>query len=241
MATMVHEVPSPRIGPNAITRVAEVLVERFGAPRMAAIFGRAGLAQYLDALPTQMVDEAEVIRLHAELRATLDAAAARDVAREAGRRTGDYLLAHRIPRPVQWLLDAPAAARWLPACCSPRSRVMPGPSPAAAGSRCSGTRRYECRSPATRLRAPCTRTSRSATTTPRPSSGSSARWSVATRRSLKPAAKQPARPRAYSKCAGRTLRTERARRRFPPKNIGPWRSDSRRERSTTGARRSRHA
>jgi divinyl protochlorophyllide a 8-vinyl-reductase len=45
-----------------------------------------------------------VIRLHTELRATLDAAAARDVAREAGRRTGSYLLAHRIPRPVQWLL-----------------------------------------------------------------------------------------------------------------------------------------
>jgi divinyl protochlorophyllide a 8-vinyl-reductase len=51
-----------------------------------------------------MVDEAEVIRLHTELRATLDAAVARDVAREAGRRTGSYLLAHRIPRPVQWLL-----------------------------------------------------------------------------------------------------------------------------------------
>ena len=26
------------------------------------------------------------------------------MAREAGQRTGDYLLAHRIPRPVQWLL-----------------------------------------------------------------------------------------------------------------------------------------
>ena len=101
---MAHAMSSPRIGPNAVTRVAEVLVERFGAPRMAAIFGRAGLAHYVDALPTQMIDEAEVIHLHAELRATLDVAAARDVLREAGRRTGDYLLAHRIPRPVQGLL-----------------------------------------------------------------------------------------------------------------------------------------
>jgi len=101
---MAYELPSPRIGPNAVTRVAEVLAERFGVPRMAAIFRRAGLAQYVDALPAQMVDEAEVIRLHTELRATLDAAVARDVAREAGRRTGSYLLAHRIPRPVQWLL-----------------------------------------------------------------------------------------------------------------------------------------
>jgi len=102
---MAHEMPSPRIGPNAVTRVAEVLIERFGVQYMAAIFGRAGMAQYVDALPTQMIDEAEVIRLHAELRATLDVAAARDVAREAGRRTGDYLLAHRIPRPVQGLLN----------------------------------------------------------------------------------------------------------------------------------------
>lgn len=101
---MAHQVASPCIGPNAVTRVAEVLVERFGAPRMAAIFRRAGLSQYVDALPARMVDEAEVIRLHAELRATLEAPVARDVAREAGRRTGDYLLAHRIPRPVQGLL-----------------------------------------------------------------------------------------------------------------------------------------
>jgi divinyl protochlorophyllide a 8-vinyl-reductase len=101
---MAHEMPSPRIGPNAVTRVAEVLAERFGALRMAAIFGRAGLAKYVDALPTKMIDEAEVIRLHAELHSTLEVAAARDVLREAGRRTGDYLLAHRIPRPVQGLL-----------------------------------------------------------------------------------------------------------------------------------------
>jgi divinyl protochlorophyllide a 8-vinyl-reductase len=116
MVPLAREMPSPRIGPNAVTRVAEVLVERFGVLRMAAIFRRAGLAQYVDALPKQMVDEAEVIRLHVELRATLDAAATRDVAREAGRRTGDYLLAHRIPRPVQWLLKSlppPLAARVL--------------------------------------------------------------------------------------------------------------------------------
>jgi divinyl protochlorophyllide a 8-vinyl-reductase len=110
MATMAHEMPSPRIGPNAVTRIAEVLVERFGAPRTAAIFRRAGLARYVDALPTQMIDEAEVICLHTEVRATFDAAAARDVAREAGRRTGSYLLAHRIPSLVQWLLKCLPAA-----------------------------------------------------------------------------------------------------------------------------------
>lgn len=109
---MARESAPPRIGPNAVTRVAEVLVERFGAPQMAAIFSRAGLSQYVGAPPAQMVDEAEVIRLHAELRATLDTPVARDVAREAGRRTGDYLLAHRIPRPVQGLLKClpPGAA-----------------------------------------------------------------------------------------------------------------------------------
>lgn len=106
MATLTKEVRSPHIGPNAVTRVAEVLIERFGVPRMAAVFGHAGLARYIDTPPTQMIDEAEVIRLHGELRATLGPDAAREVAREAGRRTGDYLLAHRIPRPVQWLLKS---------------------------------------------------------------------------------------------------------------------------------------
>ena len=105
-----------RIGPNAITRVAEVLLPRLGAGTTAAIFERAGLQAYLAHPPQSMVDEAEVSRLHRALRAVVGEAGAREVAFEAGTRTGDYLLAHRIPKPVQWLLrhlPAPLAARVL--------------------------------------------------------------------------------------------------------------------------------
>ncbi|WP_431267705.1 bacteriochlorophyll 4-vinyl reductase [Dankookia sp. P2] len=101
-----------RIGPNAITRMAEAL------PRDAvdALFAEAGLAGYRRAPPTGMVAEREVAALHRVLRARLDRTHYAAAAREAGRRTADYLLANRIPRPVQGLLrvlPAPLAARLL--------------------------------------------------------------------------------------------------------------------------------
>ena len=108
--------PAGRIGPNAITRVAEVLPVRVGRTVTAQVFERAGLARYLREPPQAMVDETEVRRLHGVLRETLGDAEAGAVARAAGTRTADYLLAHRIPRPVQRLLKvlpAPVAARVL--------------------------------------------------------------------------------------------------------------------------------
>jgi len=100
-----------RIGPNAITRVAEVLPRWLGAPGTQALLEAAGLARHLHAPPEHMVDEDEVRALHAALRARLGAPLAREVARAAGRATADYLLAHRIPRPLQALL-ARLPARW---------------------------------------------------------------------------------------------------------------------------------
>lgn len=104
------------IGPNAIVRVAEVLPGYVGTAAARELFERAGIARYLRAPPEGMVDEAEVLRLHGELRASLGGAVAAEVARRAGLLTADYLLAHRIPRPVQALLKAlpaPLAARVL--------------------------------------------------------------------------------------------------------------------------------
>ncbi|RVT52573.1 bacteriochlorophyll 4-vinyl reductase [Rubrivivax albus] len=89
-----------RIGPNAITRVAEAL----GPVRAPPVFRHAGLAAYLQSPPQAMVDEREVIALHAALRADLGDAEARRVADDAGRRTAAYLLAHRIPAAAQRLL-----------------------------------------------------------------------------------------------------------------------------------------
>jgi divinyl protochlorophyllide a 8-vinyl-reductase len=104
------------IGPNAITRVAETLPGFVGSNATWALFERAGLAGYLRAPPESMVDEAEVTRLHIELRRTLGGDVAAQVAQGAGRRTADYLLGHRIPKPVQALLKrlpAPLAAQVL--------------------------------------------------------------------------------------------------------------------------------
>lgn len=95
---------SGRIGPNAIIRVAEALPGFVGTDQARTIFQRAGLAAYFRQPPQDMVDEAEVARLHQELRLSLGARMAGQVAWGAGRRTADYLLAHRIPRPVQAIL-----------------------------------------------------------------------------------------------------------------------------------------
>lgn len=104
-----------RIGPNAIIQTAAALRERVGDPRaLALVQGATGYA--LDAMPTEMVDEAEVNRLVRRLRAELDPALFEAVLRDSGVRTAEYLMANRIPRPVQWLmalLPAPLALRVL--------------------------------------------------------------------------------------------------------------------------------
>ena len=99
-----------RIGPNAITRVAEVLPLFVGARTTGQLFEAAGLAGYLQHPPQDMVEEAEVSRLHSVLRARLGDDLASHVARRAGLRTADYLLAHRIPKAVQTVLKVLPAA-----------------------------------------------------------------------------------------------------------------------------------
>jgi divinyl protochlorophyllide a 8-vinyl-reductase len=93
-----------RIGPNAITRVAAALQWLHGEGSTNRVFARAGLLAYMTQPPQHMVDEAEVMRLHAALRTCVGEAQASLVSHEAGRRTADYLLTHRIPRPAQVLL-----------------------------------------------------------------------------------------------------------------------------------------
>jgi divinyl protochlorophyllide a 8-vinyl-reductase len=95
-----------RIGPNAIIRAAEAMSAAVGEGRSAQLLRAAGLGAYVGAPPERMVDEGEVTRLHRVLRTELGAEPARSISREAGVRTGDYLLAHRIPQPVQTLLRA---------------------------------------------------------------------------------------------------------------------------------------
>ena len=111
---MMESPAAARIGPNAVIQIADALERRLGPGPARDLLCSAGLGGYVDALPSQMVDEREVIALHAALRDRLPARTARGVAREAGLGTGDYLLAHRIPRAAQTFL------RFLPAAASSR-------------------------------------------------------------------------------------------------------------------------
>lgn len=92
-----------RIGPNAVIQMARALADRDGESTAARVV-RDATGRSLDALPEAMVDEHEVQRLMREVLTTLDPEAARAVCHEAGVRTADYLLAHRIPRVAQWLI-----------------------------------------------------------------------------------------------------------------------------------------
>ena len=105
-----------RIGPNAITRLAEALTALRGADDTQALFAAAGLEPYLQDPPTEMVDERDVMALHRAGRRIHGQRAFAPIARLAGELTGDYVLANRIPRPAQRLLKplpATLAARVL--------------------------------------------------------------------------------------------------------------------------------
>lgn len=101
------------IGPNAAIQLARVLDAR---DRQAtnAIFIDAGLGDWLLRPPNEMIPQGSVIRLHSSLRAQLGSAVAKVVAHEAGRRTGHYILTHRIPRLAAMVLRVLPAPLALP-------------------------------------------------------------------------------------------------------------------------------
>ena len=92
------------IGPNAVTRMAEALRASGGESLCRRIFIRAGLSHYLATPPTRMIPETDVAILHRAAIGELGEAGAAVISREAGRLTGDYLLAHRIPTLAQRVL-----------------------------------------------------------------------------------------------------------------------------------------
>jgi divinyl protochlorophyllide a 8-vinyl-reductase len=109
---------STRIGPNAIIQVARVLPDRIGVEATQRLFEQAAMGSYVAHPPQSMVDESEVLRLHQVMRASLGQDVAASVAREAGLQTANYLLANRIPKPVQ------AVLKWLPAPLAARVLLM---------------------------------------------------------------------------------------------------------------------
>lgn len=105
-----------RIGPNAVIQLGETLAAH-GEDRLAReIYLAAGCPDWLDHPPEAMVGEDAVVRLHAALWRIASPEQAAAFAAEAGMRTGDYILAHRIPAPARMflrLMPAPIAARLL--------------------------------------------------------------------------------------------------------------------------------
>jgi divinyl protochlorophyllide a 8-vinyl-reductase len=92
------------IGPNAIIQMVEALREHWGQPRTQLLLLGLGLGAYDDTPPKNMVPQAEVAILHQGLYGMVEAKDFKAIAQDAGRRTGDYLLANRIPAAVQWVL-----------------------------------------------------------------------------------------------------------------------------------------
>lgn len=96
--------PAAQVGPNAVTQVAAALRAMGGDGFAGQVFAAAGLETMLQNPPERMVDQTIAARLHDTLRLTLPPEDAALIATEAGRRTADYLLANRIPRPAQLVM-----------------------------------------------------------------------------------------------------------------------------------------
>ena len=109
-----HEGPSDAlIGPNAILQLLPQIERIGGEARVAEMLAEAGVFEVPDG--SRMIPEADAARLHQLLRRD-EPILAPDLAARAGRGTADYILAHRIPTPVQAvlkILPAPLAARLL--------------------------------------------------------------------------------------------------------------------------------
>ncbi|RAI39548.1 bacteriochlorophyll 4-vinyl reductase [Rhodoplanes roseus] len=88
----------------------EALDEQVGHEETAWLFGLAELSHHLEHAPDHMVDERDVVAIHTVVRSQLGAARAREVGRQAGLLTADYLLANRIPKAIQPILKVLPAA-----------------------------------------------------------------------------------------------------------------------------------
>lgn len=115
------------IGPNAILQMLPAIEQARGAEILARILEHAHLASVPDG--THMIPETDAANVHRQLRRQAPKEAAR-ISAEAGRRTADYILAHRIPQPAQRLLRSLPASIAAPLL----SRAIAGHAWTFAGS-----------------------------------------------------------------------------------------------------------
>ena len=95
---------SGHIGPNAVIQLVAALKELGETEAMERLFAEADRSAWIDSPPSTMIPASEAARLHVGLRGVLPAQRAEAGLSLAGRLTADYLLANRIPRPVQFVL-----------------------------------------------------------------------------------------------------------------------------------------
>ncbi|MET1414787.1 bacteriochlorophyll 4-vinyl reductase [Roseibium sp. HPY-6] len=92
------------VGPNAVVQLGLALQDHYGPQTAQAVFSRSGYPDLVDHPPDVMINETIPASLMAGLWATLQAEDAHAIALEAGRRTADYVIAHRIPRAAKCAL-----------------------------------------------------------------------------------------------------------------------------------------
>lgn len=97
------EAPQGLIGPNAVVQLGHAVAGHLGPDAAMRLFRAAGLAELLVEPPRAMIDEALPARLFETLW-QLHPDTAHAHAAEAGRRTADYVIAHRIPQLAQKVL-----------------------------------------------------------------------------------------------------------------------------------------
>ena len=103
-----------RVGPNAAIQLLAVLPLAADAETVRRIVETADVRDWAVHAPTDMIEERPVAALHRATRSILELQNALAVLAEAGSRTGEYLLANRIP---VW---ARAALKAMPAIVSSR-------------------------------------------------------------------------------------------------------------------------
>ncbi|RBP11318.1 divinyl protochlorophyllide a 8-vinyl-reductase [Roseiarcus fermentans] len=92
------------VGPNAAIQLIGVLRARTDPETLRRILAAAGVPEWEARPPDRMVDERPVAALHRATRAGLDAEPGKAILTEAGSRTGDYILANRIPAAARAVL-----------------------------------------------------------------------------------------------------------------------------------------
>ncbi len=104
---MASPATTARIGPNAIIQTVHAFRHTYGHTATAHLLHASphpAVRALNQSLPAAMVPEDLFHALVAELEQQLGESATASILERAGQHTADYLLAHRIPKPFQWVV-----------------------------------------------------------------------------------------------------------------------------------------